>query len=231
MCAIDWQMMLEYIKVLFSWPPVALVIAILFIAQFRGAIDDFLKRVVEGNILGQAFKAVPPQQSGSAGATEDRLAIAAEAAPQPTEAQAEQALHQLPPELAGDPQAAAAVAYVRNNPAQTVIEYKRILFAYNAERLFIRIYGTQIALLEFLASRPDTLAPLALLSHFHEEHQQKAGSTEYQLRDYVNFLVGFGVVAVSGLENAYEYRITQHGVEFLSYIKANYPANWNQHAF
>ena len=232
MCAIDWQMLLEYVKVLFSWPPVALVIAILFVARFRGAIDDFLKRVVEGNILGQAFKAVPPlQQTGSLGATEDRLAIAAEAAPQPSGAQAQQAQEQLPAELAGDPLAPAAVAYVRSNPAQTVIEYKRVLFAYNAERLFTRIYGTQIALLEFLASRPDAPVPLALLTQFHDEHQKKVGSTEYQLRDYVNFLVGFGVVAVSGQGNAYEYKVTQHGVEFLSYIKANYPANWNQRAF
>jgi hypothetical protein len=232
MCAIDWQILLEYIKVLLSWPPIALVIAILFISRFRGAIDNFLNRMVEGTIFGQAFKAVPPpQQSGSAGATEDRLALAAEATPQPIPAQSDGILEQLPPELGDDPLAPSAVAYVRSNPALTVIEYKRILFAYNSERLFIRIYGTQIALLEFLASRPDNPAPLSLLAKFHDEHQQKAGSTEYQLRDYVNFLVGFGVVAVSGHETAYEYKITQHGVEFLSYIKANYPANWNQRAF
>lgn len=231
MCTIDWQMLLEYIKVFLSWPPIALAITVLFITRFRGAIDDFLKRLIEGNIFGQAFKAVPPpQQSGSTGATEDRLALAAEAAP-PTPPPAGQVLDHLPPELAGDPLAPAAVAYVRSNPAQTVIEYKRVLFAYNSERLFMRIYGTQIALLEFLTLRSDTPAPLSLLAQFHDEHQQKAGSTEYQLRDYVNFLVGFGVVAVFGQENAYEYKITQHGVEFLSYIKANYPANWNQRAF
>ncbi|MEO7622003.1 MAG: hypothetical protein ABIS30_02960 [Gallionella sp.] len=232
MCTIDWQMLLEYVKVLFSWPPIALVIAILFISRFRGAIDDFLKRVVEGNIFGQVFKAVPPlQQTGAPGATENRLAMAAEASPQATEAQAQDTPDHLPPELAGDPLAPAAVGYVRNNPAQTVIEYKRLLFAYNSERLFMRIYGTQVALLEYLASQPEASASLARLAQFHEEHQQKAGSTEYQLRDYVNFLVGYGVVAVSGPENAYEYRITQHGVEFLSYIKANYPPNWNQRAF
>jgi len=44
-------------------------------------------------------------------------------------------------------------------------------------------------------------------------------------------LVNFGVVAVGGQENAYVYTITQYGVEFLSYIKANYPANWNERAF
>ena len=231
-CTIDWSMLLEYIKVILSWPPIALLIAIIFISRFRNAIDDFLKRIVEGNIFGQAFKAVPPvQQAALQGETEDRLARAAEENPQPNSGQTHEAHDQLPPELAADPLARAAVAYVRNNPAQTVIEYKRVFFAYNSERLFTRIYGTQVALLEFLASRAGTSTPLTLLSQFHIEHQKLAGSTEYQLRDYVNFLVGFGVIAVDGTEGAYEYSVTQHGVEFLSYIKANYPANWNQRAF
>lgn len=231
MCAIDWQILLEYTKVLLSWPPIALVIAILFIARFRGAIDDFLKRLVEGNIFGQRFKAVPPQQVASNGATEDRLALAAEATPHPAAGQAGQPPVSLPPELVGDPLASAAVAYVQSNPAQTFIEYKRVLFAYNSERLFAQIYGTQVALLEFLAARPSEPAPLASLAQFHDQYQQKGGTTEYQLRDYLNFLVNFEVVAVNGSENAYVYSITQHGVEFLSYIKANYPANWNERAF
>lgn len=232
MCTIDWAMLLEYLKVVLSWPPIAFLIALLVLGRFRSAIDDFLKRLVEGNIFGQVFKAVPPsQQAVPSGATENRLAVAAEVAPAPNNAAVQEVAENLPPELAGDPHAPAAVAYVRANPAQTVIEYKRVLFAYNAERLFIRIYGTQVALLEYLASKPGDTVPLAELVKFHEEHQQKAGSTDYQLREYVSFLVGFGVVAVSGVENAFEYRITQHGVEFLSYIKANYPTNWNQRGY
>lgn len=230
MCEIDWQTLLEYLKVLLSWPPIALVIASLFIARFKGAIDDLLSRLVEGNILGQAFKAIPPplQQANATGVQEDRLALAAEAVPDNAAGHAEE---QVPAELAGDPGAVQAIAYVKANPAHTVIEYKKLLFAYNSERLFIRIYGTQIALLEFLASRPDDPAPLTLLARFHDQHQQKAGSTDYQLRDYVNFLVSFGVINVTGPENSYLYTITQHGVEFLSYIKSNYPANWNDRAF
>lgn len=80
--------------------------------------------------------------------------------------------------------------------------------------------------IEFLALRPDTPAPLALLSHFHEEHQQKAYRVPTSRLRQLPCRIG--VVAFSGLENAYDYRITQHGIEFLSYIRANYPANWNQ---
>ena len=230
MCALNWELLLEYLKVLFSWPPIALVIATIFISRFRGAIDDFLNRVIEGNIFGQAFKAAPPrQQLGGTGVTEDRLALAAEANPQINGAL--HAQEPLPPELANDPQAPAAISYVKNNSAQTVIEYKRLLFNYNSERLFTRIYGTQVALLEFLAAHPDEPASLVRLAQFHEEHQRKASSAEYQLRDYVNFLVSWGVLSVSGPEYAHEYKITQHGMEFLSYIKANYAPMWNQRAF
>ncbi len=232
MCSVDWSMLLEYIKVLFSWPPVALVISVLLVARFRSAIDDFLKRIVEGNIFGQVFKAVPPpQQSGSTGAKQDQLIIAAETTPPAAGGQQAEPQDALPPELAGDPQAPAAVAFVRANPGQTVIEYKKLLFAYNSERLFVRIFGTQIELLEFLASRPETPTPLPLLTQFLDEHHKKANNTEYQLRDYVNFLVSFGVISVSGPENSFEYRITQHGVEFLSYIKSNYPTSWNDRSF
>lgn len=229
MCAVDWQMLLEYVKVFLSWPPILLVVAYLLISKFRAAIDDFLKRLVEGNIFGQIFKAAPPrQQSSDATVRDDPLARAAEAAPQTVGLETKEP---MPPELAGDPQAIAAVAFVQSHPAQTVVQYRKILFAYNSERLFARIYGTQIELLEFLASRQGAPVPLSMLKPFHDEHQKKSGSTEYQIRDYVNFLVGFGVVAVSGPENEFEYAITQHGVEFLSYIKASYPEHWLQRAF
>jgi hypothetical protein len=218
-------MLLEYLRVFLGWPPIALAIAVVFIRTFRRPIDGVIGRVVEAQIFGQAFKAVPPSQK-SEGATEDRLASAAEAAQLPPET----ALP-LPPELAGDPTAAAAVAFARNNPAQVIIEYRRVLLAYNSERLFSHIFGTQVDLLEYLATRHGESVSLPALAKFHDDFQKKTQNSEYQLRDYINFLVNFGVIAVSGVENASEYRITQQGVEFLSYIKANYPTLWHSRQF
>ncbi|RVU42848.1 hypothetical protein [Rubrivivax rivuli] len=210
----------------------ALVIAVLFIWRFRSAIDDFLKRVVEGNIFGQAFKAIPPaQQSTATSATEDRLATAADNAVRPAEPQARQDPAAVPPELAQDPSAPAALRYIQENPGQTLLEYRRVLFAYHSERLFTRIYGTQITMLEYLKSNADVPTKLSALTQFHDEHQQRASSTEYQLRDYLGFLVSFGVVSQSGPSDSHEYKITENGIQFLSYIKANYPTNWNQRAY
>ncbi len=232
MCVIDWKMLLEYLKVILSWPPIALLIAMLFISRFRTAIDDFLKRLVEGNIFGQKFTAVPPpQQKDNSNPTEDRLALAAEASAQASATGTLQTDEQLPPELANEPFAREAVNYARHYPAETVIEYRQLLFNYGAERLFARVYGTQISLLEFLATKSETPLSLAELMTFHDDHQRKAEDTSYQIRDYINFLINWGVIARFGEENSHEYGITEHGIQFLSYIKANYPLEWNKRAY
>ncbi|MBI3776860.1 MAG: hypothetical protein HY273_15175 [Gammaproteobacteria bacterium] len=232
MCEFNWQLLLEYLKVVLGWPPVGLAIAILFTSRFKSAIDDFLKRLIEGNVLGQTFKAAPPRDQQNIAQRPDDLHTKATAAQQTVLTHPETELAEsLPPELANDPQASAELAYVRQHPAQTVLDYRRLLFSYNAERLFNSIYGTQISLLDSLASRPSETITLAQLAQFHEAHQKQAKRTEYQLRDYVNFLVNFGVLAVKGPPHENTYTITQDGIEFLSYIKANYPLAWNQRTF
>ncbi len=67
MCNVNWQLVLEDLKVLLSWPPIGLVTALSFVTRFRSAIDDFLNHLVEENIFGQVFKAVPPSQKADAG--------------------------------------------------------------------------------------------------------------------------------------------------------------------
>jgi predicted transcriptional regulator len=54
------------------------------------------------------------------------------------------------------------------------------------------------------------------------------GRTDYQLAPFIDFLVSAGVLEVSGTAGAHHYKITQAGVEFLSYIKANYPNDWDK---
>jgi hypothetical protein len=232
MCEVNWPLLIEFFKIVLGWPPVALAIALLFFWRFRVAIHGLLGRVTEGSLLGQTFKAAPPseQRKELIGAPVDRLAKAAEAhATRDNAAPGEQV--SLPPELQNDPHARNAVAYIRNNPTEVLIEYKRLLFSYNSERLFNAIYGTQISLLVFLASRPTEAVAVPELATFHATHQVSVGRTDYQLMDYLGFLSSFGVIAPEGTPERVSYRITQSGVEFLSYIKAAYPTAWTQRAF
>ena len=105
------------------------------------------------------------------------------------------------------------------------------MFAYKAERTFTQIYGTQVSLLEFLAQSPEKTYPITQIVPFHLEHQQKVGNTNYLLKDFIGFLLAFEVLEQTGPETAPEYRITKHGLEFLSYIKANYPVRWGERLY
>ena len=206
----------------------SVVIAIILIYRFRDAIDSFLKRLVEGNFFGQQFKAVPPSQlqRDTFPANRDGLATAL-----PDAALTAAMAETIPADLAQDPNAQAAIGFVRTNPVQTVVEYMRLSFNYNSERLFNRIYGTQIALLTRLSIHPEQSVKLSQLVEFHETHQTISGRTDYQIRDYIQFLISFGVVSRAGALDDSDFRITQQGIQFLSYIKANYPTLWNQRTF
>jgi hypothetical protein len=238
MCETDWALILEYLKVFMSWPPMAVIITLLLIIHFRGSIDDFIKRMVRGDIFGQKFEAAPPQpqnfelESGTESLSEkvtEEPASSPQASSQPPSQ--EQAPEELPLELRGDPSAETAIEYVKKNPIQTVIDYKRLMSSYNSERLFGRIFGTQISLLTHLANYPEAWFSLPQLVYFHGEHQRLTGRTEYQLPDYINFLVNSGVLVASGPPSANHYKISQSGVEFLSYIKANYPHEWDKRLY
>lgn len=233
MCQINWALLLEYGKVFFAWPPMAALIALAFFKRFRVSIQGFLDRAIEANVLGQTVKAAPPAepQRGVQGVVEDRLTLAAEKQSTCGENVSAAANLHLPPELQNDPQAGLAITYVIKNPAETIVEYRRLLFDYNCERLFNSIYGTQISLLEFLAARPTEGITLPEIAPFHSAHQAFVGHTGYQLRDFVTFLLVFGVLLAEGPPENQRYRITQYGVEFLSYIKANYPTLWNLRPF
>lgn len=229
---INWILLLEYLKVLFSWPPIALVIAVIFFWRFQTAINGLMGRIVEGSILGQTIKAAPPIQSPELSGEEDFLSKKAAEAQLQTNVQPNvTAPEPLPPELADDPQAPAAVEWVKNNPVQTVMEYKRIMLNISFERLFNLIYGTQIFLLEFLASRPNESVSLTELGKFYMQYLSMPGSVAYSQQNYMNFLVNFGVIVEAPLPNQQSYRITPHGIQFLSYIKLNYPQGWYQRAF
>ena len=229
MCNANWELILEYLKVFFNWPPMAVVMCVLLVTIFRGAIENLIKRLTEGDILGQKFKAVPPQaldvdlSSGIEQLSEKAVEASSEAVPNQGPAPDE-----LPFELRGDPNAATAIEYVKKNPVQMVVDYKRLTAAYNNERLFGRVFGSQIRLLEHLATYPNGWFTLPQLGFFHAEHQRQVGRTDYQLAPYVDFLLAAGVLEVSGTAGPHHYKITQAGVDFLSYIKANYPREWDK---
>ena len=115
------KLILEYFKVLVSWPVVVLTIAIYFFSRFKEGISDFLQRVEEGEGYGIKVKATTPSEQRKE---------ASEIKPAPGLDEAEK--------------------FVAEHPKEAVLEYRKILNGYRWEKAFNIIYGTQLHLLEHL---------------------------------------------------------------------------------
>ena len=226
MCAINWLVLLEYLKVLLSWPPIALIIAIVLATRFHESVRDFFGRLTEGKFLGAELKAAIPQPTAQQREVpaDDPLRSAI-LVPHHGGAQVDYNL--LPPNLRDDDLARRQLEYTITNPGQTVVGYRQALAALKNEQLFQAIYGTQIEMLVFLKGVKAEM-PLTELVQFHDKHVAlvKNLSSPASLAHFMNFLVTWNVVRVAGEPNNQRYAITDNGLEFLDYIQQNYPQTW-----
>ncbi|MDR6582898.1 hypothetical protein HBH1_01168 [Herbaspirillum sp. BH-1] len=235
MSAINWTLLLEYFKVMFGWPPMALLISLVAMNKFKPAIDDLLMRLTSGEFLGQKIQAAAPKDSPQGAVTAPEPIVPSVDGHLSTKDQraalkAQVEEESLPAELANDPLARGAIAYVQENPVQTVIEYKRVAIALAAERLYAQIYGTQIALLGFVASRNGEPISGAALVIYHSEYRRLSGNNEYSFERYIHFLVVAGAIEKLDADTD-QYRLTAFGADFLAYIKSQYPLVWSQRPF
>lgn len=201
MCVIDWELMLGFLKVFLSWPVVTLILGLIFIFIFKGQISNLLGRVTEGDVYGMKFKASTLQDSASGTKLE-------------------------PVRLSND-----QIKWISDNPDKAFEEYTKVFNFYRWERAMNFIYGTQIDLLESLSNKADLGELYVNLGYFHVEHQRRAGSTAYQMSDYLNFLVQQGFIVSEGVNSNLKIKISPDGLNFLSYIKSAYPDAWNKKSF
>ena len=73
MCTIDWDLLLRFLTLLFSWPPVALAIVVIVLALFRRQLRDLIGRVRRGSAVGVSVEfteqaAIPTPNPGTPGA-------------------------------------------------------------------------------------------------------------------------------------------------------------------
>ena len=220
---------IEVLKILLSWPPIALVMLIIIIFNFKDQLVSLLGRVESGKIFGNEFKAAPLNQLNEVSHIEkDSLLAKAESVD--IAANKTDDLKNKNNSNVSDVNN-PAIEYIVNHPYDTLIEYQRVLRSLNFEILLNRIFGTQIKLLELLALEPTISFTPIQLYHFYQEHQKLIGSNDYQVRDYFNFLIQFNAISVSGTDNNHSFKITEHGIEFLSYIKSNYKVTSNLRSF
>jgi hypothetical protein len=256
MCDVDWSMLLEYVKVVLAWPPLAFVGGLLFVWHVRVDIAKLIARVEKvkaGSVeatMGAAQQAqaakventfpLPGEGPGEAsGAPETEPPVAPQAHAQPQEAQnahalpeptdwtiTEEAQNLAPQVPGGDLQVVAQ--WVHKNPGPTVRDFIMVNAALRAERCFNLIFGTQVVVLEYLRLAPGT-HNMADLLPFHERHVALIAATQpVAVPVYLAFLLNQGLMENVGPPDGPLYRITRFGEHFLEYIKQFYPLMWNK---
>lgn len=171
-------------------------VIIYFLIWYYEALSDFFRRMVRGQVYGVSLEASSPSEQRKEIKEERNL-------------QSQEAIEK----------------YIRENPKEAIKGYLRVYNNYWFERAFNLIYGTQIALLEHLATRGqdgDTSTTLQLL--FYQRFldiNRSAGllPPKTTWNDYIGFLQNWKFVELADAC----VKISQFGREFLSYIRSQYP--------
>lgn len=179
------------------------VVTLIIAFMFRSAISNFLRRLVKGEGPGGwKLEAATP--------SEQRREI--RDIPQPkSETESEK--------------------YIRENPKAAIKEYIRTFNAYWFERAYNLIYGTQIALLEYLQTKGDRGDKYINLVTFYNDFLRRSRFTGTQMADYLGFLKDTQFIEYAGEDTDITVKITPYGVDFLSYIKIQYRISYKYRVF
>jgi len=196
------NLILEFSKIVISWPLAVFVLGLLFIRTFREPISDFFRRIVRGEAYGVRVEAATPSE-------------------QRKEAQQSQSFR-TPDEVE---------RYVKENPKKLITEYQRLLNGYWFERAYNLIYGTQVALLEYLQGKGTDGEKYVNLVGFYNEFVSRSHLQTTQFADYLAFLAEVRFTEYKGQHTDITVHITPYGINFLSYIKGQYPTAYKYRPF
>ena len=251
MCQVDWALLLEYLKVTFSWPPVIGALLIWFVRRFTVEISKLLDRIkglklpggselILSGIEKQQEVASTPELLFPSSDVTPVIGHAELTVPMPTvEASGHSGLppnktysdrvRALYPAIDAD----ALVEWMHANPGPSLDDYVDKVFQLQCERTFNIIFGTQVQALVYLDNATlTTPAPGAAFTSLYASHVELTGGTPgRQLSEFMGFLVTSGLVRNVGTAEGPLYQITENGRQFLSYIRQYYPFQWNAKPF
>jgi len=199
------ELVLRYLGVLLTWPVVSLILGVLALRWFREPLSDFFRRMVKGEGYGVRVEAADPSQQRK---------------------EIEETKADLPPKPQDDLQ-----LYIQENPQQFLEQYLRLYNGYWFEKAYNLIYGSQVSLLERLAERRDEGEKYINLVEFYNEFLRRSNSHATQMADYLGFLKDMNFIEYFQTDGEHKARITPFGLNFLSYIKTQYPLAYRHRVF
>lgn len=188
------KLILYYLQILLTWPVIGGIIAIVFLKMFREPLSDFFQRIVRGQLYGVSIEASTPSEQQEKVGKEPKVQSATD-----------------------------LETYVQNNPKEAIKEYLKVINWYWFERIYNAIYGTQITLLEHLAVKIENGDLYINLFPFYSEFQNRSKLYNIQMADYLGFLKNMVLIEILNIGTDLKVRITPRGLDFLSYVKGQYP--------
>lgn len=191
------DLVLQYVEVLLSWPVITLVLGLLALIWLRKPIGNFLNRVRSAEGYGVRLDAVDPAQQLRKSQDVD-------------EPKSENEL----------------AVWIRDDTEVAATEFLRLFNGYWWERAFNIIYGSQIEILEHLEAKGDSGEKYVNLVPYFEEFLRRGGPANTQMPDYLAFLQSMNFIGYQTKNGEQLVKITPFGVNFLSYLRAQYPAGY-----
>ena len=196
------NIVLQYLKIVFSWPVITFILFICFFVLFKDPISDFIHRLIKGEIGNVKLQATSP-------------------ADQKKEAE------EFPPIQPKN----ELELYVKNNPREAIETIIKISRNFRFEKTFNIIYGTQINLLTHLSTKGDSGDRYINLAFYYHDYISRSKFYSAKIEDYFGFLEAMQMIEFFGEGNNVSIRITPEGINFLSYIKKEYPTTFNYKPF
>ena len=195
-------MILNYVQALVSWPGITLVLGLVAMYQFHDAVLSFLKRRdVKVEAYGWSLTAANP-----------------------TEQRQEVKDFKENPEFKSNTD---LEKYIRENPQEVIREYLRAFNGYRFQRAYNLIFGSQMNLLEYLSSKGAEGEKYVNLLPFYNKFVSLSNLQSAQFADYLGFLKDSLFIEYIGESSDLSVQITPLGVDFLTYIKSEYPTTYN----
>ncbi len=231
-CFANWQLILEYVKVVLSWPAVTLLVLAYVLRSFREEISALIRRTKEADVFGQRVQfaqdqdvSTIPKPPPAAGLAAELTGSGVPATGAVASSSAPSAGSTVTADHSGETGAQTPEEIARH-PVQAAQVIRYWWATAKHESLLNRIYGTQFRVLTILEAKDAAGETLANLSPFYTEHERLSAGAMVPaspVPDYIAFLTSMtGLARMEGAGDSAKFFITPAGKGFLEYVRHSY---------
>lgn len=214
MCSLDYKLLLEYLAVFLSWPPLVFFLGCICIFTFKHEIAHFFFRLNHAEFAGASLTAsdLPQRPVGKTDVLTSN----------DNDSRAEEETLNL--------EDRKRFNFIKDRPLNVLHILNKMEKELAFEKIFNSVFGTQMQLLDQLVTVvPNGISVTEEMPrHFYELHIKLIAPRKPEFNDYLTFLINSNLLQIYRSPESTAYAVTNFGRDYLDYIKRNYFAIWNQ---